>query len=89
MIHAGQTLTVIVRSRDAEYFNGKAVAVSSTNQKGPFDVLPKHTHFISLIQNSITIHKTDTSTQKIIFSNAILKVKDDMVEVYISMNKEK
>jgi len=83
----GKTLTVTVRARDAEYFNGKAVAITSMNKKGPFDILPKHTHFISLIQNSITIHKTDGSTQEIRFSNAILKVKDDIVEVYVGMSK--
>lgn len=89
MVHDGQTLTVTVRSRDSEYFNGKAIAVSSTNQKGPFDILPKHTHFISLIKDSIAIYKTDTSIQKITFSNAVLKVKDDMVEIYIGMSKGK
>jgi len=86
-ITRGQTLTVIVRSRDTEYFSGKAVAISSVNQKGPFDILPKHIHFISLIQNGLTIHKLDGSTQEIIFSNAVLRVKDDVVEIYISMSK--
>ena len=83
----GQTLTVMVQGRDTEYFSGKAVAVSSTNQKGPFDVLPRHIHFISLIQKGITIHKTDGSIQEITFSNAILRVKDDVVEIYIGISK--
>ncbi|OGZ54289.1 MAG: hypothetical protein A3H64_02215 [Candidatus Ryanbacteria bacterium RIFCSPLOWO2_02_FULL_45_11c] len=88
-IVGNQTLTVIVRGRNVEYYNGKAKAVSSTNNKGVFDILPRHTHFISLIQNGITIHKTDASTQDIKFSNAILKVKDDIVEVYIGMERKK
>jgi len=85
----GKTLTVIVRGRDGKYFNDKAEAVSSTNKKGPFDILPKHTHFISLIQNGITIHKIDRSIQEITFLSAVLKVKDDIVEVYIGTTKEK
>lgn len=84
-----QTLLVIVRARDIEYYNGKAKAVSSTNNKGAFDILPKHTHFISLIQDSITIYKTDSTTQEITFSNAVLKVKDNVVEVYIGTEKKK
>ncbi len=86
MVH-DQTLTVIVRGRNEEYFNGKAIAVSSINKKGPFDILPKHIHFISLIQKSIIIHKIDASVQEITFSNAVLKVKDDFVEIYIGLAK--
>ena len=81
----GETLSLLVRSRETEYFNGKISALSSTNKKGAFDILSEHAHFISLIQKGITIHKIDGSTQEITFSNAVLKVKDNMAEVYIGI----
>ena len=83
----GKTLSVTVRARNAEYYNGKAAAVSSINKKGPFDILPRHTHFISLVQNGVIIYKADGTTQEIKFSNAVLKAKDDIVEIYIGLEK--
>lgn len=82
-----ETLSVVVRARNAEYYNGKAAAVSSINKKGAFDILPRHTHFITLIQNSVTIYKNDGTTQQFSFSNALLKIKDDLVEIYIGLDK--
>ena len=87
-IARGQILTVLIRGRDTVHYGGKASAISSKNNKGPLDILPRHTHFISLIQDGVTIHKTDGSTQKINFVNAVLKVKDDKVEIYIGLDKK-
>jgi F0F1-type ATP synthase epsilon subunit len=83
-----ETLTVLVRSRTKDYYNGTASVVSSSNKKGPFDILPKHAHFISLIHDGLTIHKTGGAEEHISFSNAILKAKDNIVEVYIGLQKE-
>ena len=82
----GETFSLVVRSRETEYFRGNIAALSSTNKKGAFDILPEHAHFISLIKKGITIHKTDGSTQEITFSNAVLKVKDNTAEVYIGID---
>ena len=87
-IARGETLAVIIRAQGSEYYNGKASAVTSLNMKGPFDILPKHTHFISLIKKSLTIHKVDGTKTEIAFSNAVLKVKDNIVEVYIGLSNK-
>ena len=78
-----EKLTVTIRSRQTTYFDGEAYAISSINRKGPFDVLPRHTHFISLIKEHVTIRNKDTDMQRIPFGYGIMKVKDNRVEVYI------
>ncbi|TSC73266.1 MAG: Uncharacterized protein G01um101470_192 [Parcubacteria group bacterium Gr01-1014_70] len=85
----GQSLFVGIRSRDVLYYEGKATAVSSRNAKGPFDILPQHTHFISLITDGVVIHMTDGTDKKIDFLNAVLKVKDNKVEIYIGIDQSK
>lgn len=82
-----ETLTVQVRSRNVTYFNGQAASVSSENNKGAFDILPRHTRFISLIQHGVVVRQTDGSEKKIDFENAVLKVRDNTVEIYIGGGK--
>ena len=83
----GETLVVSVRSREAAYFRGKAAVVSSVNEKGEFDILPRHAHFITLIRNGVTIIKPDGTNVPIKFARGILKVKDDVVDVYIGTGR--
>ena len=85
----GQKLAVIVRSRQTTAYDGTASAVSSINDKGPFDVLPRHTHFISLIRERVTVQKEDGELKQIVFPYGIMKVKDDTVEVYIGIETNK
>ena len=82
----GQTLNVIVRARIKDYYKGEAAALSSFNKKGAFDILPRHAHFISLISGGIIVHKPNGLEERINFSNAVLKVKDDFAEVYIGLD---
>ena len=86
-ITQGHTLSVMIRSRETVYFNGPAAAVSSINQKGPFDILPQHAHFISLIQDGAIVRKDDGTQSQIYFSQAILKTNNDRVEIYIGLKK--
>ncbi|TSC80198.1 MAG: Uncharacterized protein G01um101429_242 [Parcubacteria group bacterium Gr01-1014_29] len=86
LVH-GQTILVTVRSRETTYFTGKAATLTSLNDTGPFDILPRHTHFISLIRDGVTIKKPDGTEKHISFSHGIIKVKDDVVEVYIGTGR--
>ena len=51
-----QFLKVTVHDRTGVLFTGDAEAVSSRNEKGSFDILSGHEHFISLILNKVEIH---------------------------------
>jgi F0F1-type ATP synthase epsilon subunit len=80
-------LNITVRSKTKEYFTGAALAVSSKNHAGPFDILPQHTHFISLIEDGVVIRTLDEYNQPVPFLTGIMKVKDNQVEIYVGKEK--
>lgn len=79
------SLSVIVRDREGILFQGNAEAVSSFNEKGPFDVLPLHANFISLIRNSVTLKISNSAPKEIALNSGVLKVKENKVEVYVGI----
>lgn len=72
------TLTVIVRDRSGIVFSGDAQAVSSINEKGPFDILSGHEHFISLIKTSVDIHLPDGKKSYGLTSGMISVINDEV-----------
>lgn len=64
-------------------FEGTAQSVSSTNIKGPFDVLPYHANFITLIENApIVVRQTDGKIASFTFNIAIMYAKENRVDIY-------
>lgn len=50
-------ITVCIKTAESIMFEGKARSISSINETGPFDILPFHENFISLIHKHILIVK--------------------------------
>jgi F0F1-type ATP synthase epsilon subunit len=48
---ATKLLKVLIMSPKNTIFEGQALAVSSKNSSGKFDILPEHANFITLIEN--------------------------------------
>lgn len=91
-IPANIHLSTIIRDPNRILFEGAAVAVSSYNSSGIFDVLPMHANFISLISKKITIVKPDQTLVELSVTSAVLKVENNTVQVYIgaeSVNLER
>ena len=80
-----EALSLIVRDRNTLLFQGKIEAISSFNDKGPFDVLSQHANFISLIKQAVILHFADKSEKRIDLQSGVLKVRDNDVEVYIGI----
>lgn len=78
-------LSVTVRDREGALFQGEVEAVSSFNEKGPFDVLPLHANFISLIRNSVMLKIPNFAPKEITLNSGVLKVKENKVEVYVGI----
>ncbi|HBD02255.1 MAG: hypothetical protein UX38_C0012G0012 [Microgenomates group bacterium GW2011_GWC1_46_16] len=79
---SSQILQVIIRLKDRILWQGEATSFSSTNQIGPFDILPEHARFVGLIEQYITVH-TLTKEEKWPIAKGILSVKDSVVEAYL------
>lgn len=78
-------LSVEVRNPDTVLFSGQAVSVSSKNSVGPFDVLPQHENFISLLSDKIVIFKDKHQKQEIPNTSAIIKAKQNRVTIFLGV----
>ena len=82
------TINVVVRNRNIVLFQDKVIGVTSYNDKGIFDVLPEHESFISLIKNSVIIHKNKNSSQEIKISNGLVRVYKNNVFFYVNFESQ-
>lgn len=84
-IFYGQKFKCIVRDREKILYIGEASAITTYNEKGVLDVLPGHTHFISIIERSLQIVYPDGKTLNIPITKGILKVYLGEVRVYLGI----
>jgi F0F1-type ATP synthase epsilon subunit len=78
-------LTVNIKRPDRVEFTGVAKAVTSSNMRGTFDVLPFHSNFISLIKEKVTIHFEDKEPMTYSLQSGIIKVTENTVTVLIGI----
>lgn len=78
-------LDIIVMSSSKTFFLGKAKSLSSKNKTGPFDILPYHENFISMLFDKVTI--VDAKGEKTIIpcEHGILEVADNHVRVFLGI----
>ena len=88
MPNSNLTINVVVRNRETILFQDKFAAVTSYNDKGVFDVLPQHENFISLIKQSVILHKTLNENLEIKIDNGVVRVYKDNVYFYINFEKQ-
>lgn len=82
-------LSVKIISPDRIMWEGNAEAVSSENSDGPFDILPEHANFITLIKSKpIVIHRSDGDTNYS-FSRAVVHAINDTVSIYVQLGADK
>ncbi|MFH1244364.1 MAG: hypothetical protein V1487_02205 [bacterium] len=75
-------MRLIVRTDEKVLFEDEVEAVSSNNDVGVFDVLPQHIQFVTLVKEKIVAHRKNHD-QEIMIEGGILKVKDNVVEVFV------
>lgn len=67
------------------YFEGKAKSISSKNRLGKFDILPRHTNFISLIFESLTIVTPEEKKITYQFKRGVLEVSANKVNIFLGL----
>jgi hypothetical protein len=79
-------MQVHVHSPFREYYNGLAASLSAKNDTGPFDILPHHHNFISLLPAcELTIRTVSEGDRKIQISGGIIHVKANKVSVFLDV----
>ena len=77
-------MQLVVKNRDRIVFQGEVDTVTSYNKKGTFNILKDHANFISVIEKKL-IYKRKGSTQEMLVDNALLKVRENKVFVYLGI----
>ena len=78
-------LDVKVWSPFKVYFDGEARSVSGVNATGPFDVLPRHHNFITLLNAADLQLRTSQGDVKIRISGGVMRVHKDVVTVFLEV----
>lgn len=79
------TFHLKVASREGVIYEADVNSITSYNEKGKFDVLASHANFISLISRGLDVAEISGNNKQINFDNALLRVKQNQVEVYIGV----
>lgn len=81
-----ESMQVKVYSPYVTYFDDVAFSISADNPSGPFDILPGHHNFISLLTPcTIVVRSASGEEQKIKISGGIMHVKADRVIVFLDV----
>jgi F0F1-type ATP synthase epsilon subunit len=80
-----ESLIVEVRSRQGLIFDGELAAVTSYNTVGPFDVLPRHSNFISMINKRLILRQHDGRTDEINLDNGVMMVEENKVYIFLGI----
>lgn len=80
------SMYVKVHSPFRNYYDGQAFSLSAENATGPFDILPKHHNFVSLlIPCELVVRTVDKGEQRIRISGGIMHVKADRTIVFLDV----
>jgi hypothetical protein len=77
---------VKVHSPYRSYFDGDAYSLSAENATGPFDVLPRHHNFISLLTPcEVVVRSPGNDDRRIRISGGLLHVKKDQAIIFLDV----
>lgn len=79
------TIDIKVYAPFKVYFEGKAHSISALNDTGPFDILPGHHNFLTMLLSGPLIIKTPYDTQTINIARGLMHVKSNSVVVYLDV----
>lgn len=85
-LESKSTVHVKVYAPFRTYFNGEAESISAVNGTGPFDILPKHHNFMTLLSpGDIVVRDPNGEEKKITITRGIMHVKADKVIVFLDV----
>lgn len=80
------SMYVRVYSPYREYYDGQAFSISAENATGPFDILPRHHNFISLLTPcDIVIRTVNKGDRRIRIAGGLMHVKADQTIVFLDV----
>ena len=78
-------LNVKVRSPFTIYYEGPALSVSAQNPVGPFDILPGHANFFSILSPCEIKVDSGTEPKSFVIANGIITAQDNEVLLFVNV----
>jgi len=85
MTSNGKTMHVKVHSPFKVYYDDEAESISAVNDTGPFDILPMHHNFMTLVNTCEVSVRYGSKEEKININRGIMHVKADRVTVFLDV----
>jgi hypothetical protein len=80
------SMHVKVYSPFKDYYDGQAFSISAENATGPFDILPKHHNFLSLLLPcELAVRTVGKGDRRIRISGGLMHVKADEIIVFLDV----
>lgn len=84
-VQAKQTIPLKVYSPYKVYFNEPAYSISAVNDTGPFDILPRHHNFLTLLNACELAIAYPGGELKIRIARGIMHARADKVTVFLDV----
>ena len=81
-----ESFNVLIMDRDQILYRDQALAVSSHNESGQFDILAQHANFISLISKEIVVKKLDGSKERFQIDKAVMRVLKGETKIFLGFH---
>ncbi len=75
-------LKVRVMALGEMIWEGSAMTVSAENTSGPFDILPEHANFITILKESPITIRTANGIKEFSFPRSLLYAGDNVIKIY-------
>lgn len=86
MNDTGLTIKVKIYAPFQTYFEGDAASLSAVNATGPFDILPRHKNFISLLSPGVvTVRVPQRPDFNLQIEQGLMHVKEDSATVFLDI----
>jgi F0F1-type ATP synthase epsilon subunit len=82
---AGEPIHVRINSPEKIIWEGEATSLTSENSKGPFDILPLHTNFVSIIRDKEIRITSKGKVETFKFPVSVLSAHSNTVCIYTNM----
>jgi F0F1-type ATP synthase epsilon subunit len=82
---ANTTLNITILDAEKKIFEGEVKALSSYNEDGPFDILPYHANFISIIKKKLTLYLLNGEKKEYPIEVAVLKSTENNIVVFFGI----
>lgn len=80
-----EKMKVKIYSPFKSYYDGVASSISAVNDTGPFDVLPGHHKFLTLLNSCDLDVRNNGESEKIKIDKGVMFVKKDRVTVFLDV----